>query len=325
MTASTFHLATAFRHGRTKIDDVYFEAPFKLMTSFANGRHSDFIVMLASPGFLKGDEAHIAIDFGPGTDSTIRTQSYEKVFDTADGSASRTIDLTARGDATAVFMPFPVIPFRNSSFMNVTTARISAESTFVYADVVTCGRVGMGERWAMKRFANRLRVFVDPPVAGSAGSADAAGSTDEKGSAATGEATDRTPRRGRPRKASTASTDSGTGTSGARDAGPRMAFADRLLLEPDAFDYTKMGMWREFTHCGVLYAHLPEPSGEAQRIAAEDALVDRIRSHADAVGFTGELGVSRAINGVCVRLLARRGDDAVDFIRDIADIVTGRA
>ena len=329
MTASTFRLATAFRHGRTKIDDVYFEAPFKLMTPFANGRHSDFIVMLASPGFLKGDEAHIAIDFGPGTDSTIRTQSYEKVFDTADGSASRTIDLTARGDATAVFMPFPVIPFRNSSFMNVTTARISAESTFVYADVVTCGRVGMGERWAMKRFANRLRVFVDPPVAGStdeAGStADTAAGEAAADSAATAKATGRTSRRGRPPKASTASAASGTGLSGARDAGPRMAFADRLLLEPDAFDYTEMGMWREFTHCGVLYAHLPEPSGEAQRIAAEDALVDRIRSHADAVGFTGELGVSRAIDGVCVRLLARRGDDAVDFIRDIADIVTGRA
>ncbi|NMN01078.1 urease accessory protein [Bifidobacterium sp. DSM 109958] len=285
MASSTFRLTTAFRHGRTKIDDVYFEAPFKLMTPFANGRHSDFIVMLASPGFLKGDEAHIAIDFAPGTDSTIRTQSYEKVLDTADGAASRTIDLTARGDAKAVFLPFPVIPFRGSTFMNQTTARISAASTFVYGDVVTCGRVGMGERWAMRRFANRMRVFVDD----------------------------------------------------------RLAFADRLLLEPDAFDYTELGMWREFTHCGVAYAHLPEtdPADSADhadstaptdpaareadrvaaRIAAEDALIERIRDHARAIGFTGELGVSRAVSGVCVRLLTTRGDDAFDFIRDVADMV----
>ncbi|TPF85613.1 hypothetical protein BW13_09940 [Bifidobacterium sp. UTCIF-37] len=88
-------------------------------------------------------------------------------------------------------------------------------------------------------------------------------------------------------------------------------------------------MWREFTHCGVLYAHLPETDGEdgnraddeATRIAAEDALIDRIRSHADAVGLTGELGVSRAVNGVCVRLLTTRGDDAFDFIKDVADLV----
>ena len=276
MGSSTFRLATAFRHGRTKIDDVYFEAPFKLMTPFTNGRHSDFIVMLASPGFLKGDEAHIEIDFGPGTDSTIRTQSYEKVLDTADGSASRTIELTARGDAKAVFLPFPVIPFRGSTFENLTTAHISSESTFVYADVVTCGRVGMDERWAMRRFTNRMRVFVDD----------------------------------------------------------RLAFADRMLLEPDAFDYTGIGMWHEFTHCGVLYAHLPTSAqsgadgnagnAEAARIAAEDALIDRIRSHANAIGLVGELGASRAVNGVCVRLLTGRGDDAFDFIRDVADMVAER-
>lgn len=320
MGSSTFRLSTAFRHGRTKIDDIYFEAPFKLMTPFTNGRHSDFVVMLASPGFLRGDEAHIDIDFGPGTDSTIKTQSYEKVFDTADGSAERTIELRARGNAKAVFLPFPVIPFKNSSFMNLTTAHISAESAFVYADVATCGRVGMDEHWAMKRFTNRMRVYVAEPEAVTK-------------AAAAELAQQHAHRRGRPSKAEAAA------------AQPRehLAFADRMLLEPDAFDYTELGMWREFTHCGVLYAHLPEldPSDAVQdaatreassaairerietaRIAAEDALITRIHEHADAIGFTGELGVSRVINGICLRVLTTRGDDAFDLIRDVADFVT---
>ena len=322
MGSSTFRLSTAFRHGRTKIDDIYFEAPFKLMTPFTNGRHSDFVVMLASPGFLKDDEAHISIDFGPGTDSTIKTQSYEKVFDTGDGSAERTIDLTVHGDAKAVFLPFPVIPFKNSSFMNLTTAHVSAESAFVYADVVTCGRVGMDERWAMKRFTNRMRVYVAEPKAVT------------KATAAEF-AQQHAHRRGRPSKEESAA------------AQPRehLAFADRMLLEPDAFDYTDLGMWREFTHCGVLYAHLPEldpdvvsqaPADggfsvspatireriESARIAAEDALIGRIHEHADAIGFTGELGVSRVVNGICLRVLTARGDDAFDLIRDVADFVT---
>ncbi|MCH9276592.1 urease accessory protein UreD [Bifidobacterium amazonense] len=341
MSSSTFRLSTAFRHGRTKIDDVYFEAPFKLMTPFTNGRHSDFIVMLASPGFLKGDEAHIELLFGPGTDSTIRTQSYEKVLDTADGSASRTIDLTVQGDAKAVFLPFPVIPFRNSSFENHTTAHIAAESTFVYADVVTCGRVGMDERWAMRRFANRLRVVVDEPAAVAAAVAA------ETAAAASGAR-----HRGRPSKAE---------LEAAQPHG-RLAFADRMLLEPAVFDYAEMGMWRSFTHCGVLYAHLPERDPmedggvgggtadasrataaangtdaattadmssaairtrvEQTRITAEDALIDRIRSYADSIGFAGELGVSRAIDGVCLRVLTNRGDDAFDLIKAVADIVT---
>jgi urease accessory protein len=329
MGSSTFRLATALRHGRTKIDDVYFEAPFKLMTPFTNGRHSDFIVMFASPGFLQGDEAHIDIDFGPGSDATITTQSYEKVLNTAEGSASRTIDLRAQGDAKAVFLPFPVIPFRNSTFTNVTTAHIAAESTFIYADVVTCGRVGMDERWAMRRFTNRLRVYVAEPAAVTHALRNQTEA--ERASAH---------RRGRPPKRTEP------------QLHEHLAFADRMLLEPDAFDYTNLGMWREFTHCGVVYVHLPEldtavndaesaldvdevpadasasPDSirariESTRIAAEDDLISRIRSHADAVGFVGELGVSRVVNGLCVRLLTTRGDNAFDFIKDIADIVTG--
>ncbi|KFI48000.1 urease accessory protein UreD [Bifidobacterium biavatii] len=367
MSSSTFRLSTAFRHGRTKIDDVYFEAPFKLMTPFTNGRHSDFIVMLASPGFLKGDEAHIELDFGPGTDSTIKTQSYEKVLDTADGSASRTIDLTVRGDAKAVFLPFPVIPFRNSSFENRTTAHIAAESTFVYADVVTCGRVGMDERWAMRRFANRLRVVVDEPVAVAAArdeQSSASTETDMLNTAATGAETAvaAAPAQVAP---TVAIPDAGAHRRGRPpkiEPRTRLAFADRMLLEPASFDYTEMGMWRSFTHCGVLYAHVPEidpaagTTGDAigttetapnpgttaagaaaaadmspaavaarveqTRIAAEDALIDRIRSYADSIGFVGELGVSRAIDGVCLRVLTNRGDDAFDLIKAVADIVT---
>ena len=96
-------------------------------------------------------------------------------------------------------------------------------------------------------------------------------------------------------------------------------------------------MWRNFTHCGVLYAHVPEvdpltsppaprdaagaTAEPAARIKAENELIDYIRSHADAIGFPGELGVSRAVNGICLRVLTTRGDDAFDLIKDVSDFV----
>lgn len=114
-------------------------------------------------------------------------------------------------------------------------------------------------------------------------------------------------------------------------------------------------MWRNFTHCGVLYAHVPEVDPlasppaprdaagatvepataadpdmsaeavrariEAARIKAENELIDHIRSHADAIGFPGELGVSRAVNGICLRVLTTRGNDAFDLIKDVSDFV----
>lgn len=116
-------------------------------------------------------------------------------------------------------------------------------------------------------------------------------------------------------------------------------------------DYTELGMWRNFTHCGVLpevdpltsppaprdaagataepaTAADPDMSAEAvrtrieaARIKAENELIDHIRSHADAIGFPGELGVSRAVNGICLRVLTTRGDDAFDLIKDVSDFV----
>ena len=116
-------------------------------------------------------------------------------------------------------------------------------------------------------------------------------------------------------------------------------------------DYTEPGIWRNFTHCGVLpevdpltsppaprdaagataepaTAADPDMSAEAvrarieaARIKAENELIDHIRSHADAIDFPGELGVSRAVNGICLRVLTTRGDDAFDLIKDVSDFV----
>lgn len=36
-------------------------------------------------------------------------------------------------------------------------------------------------------------------------------------------------------------------------------------------DYTELGMWRNFTHCGVLYAHVPEVDPLASPPAPRDA------------------------------------------------------
>lgn len=60
---------------------------------------------------------------------------------------------------------------------------------------------------------------------------------------------------------------------------------------------------------------------KAAHIKAENELIDYIRSHADAIGFPGELGVSRAVNGICLRVLTTRGNGAFDLIKDVSDFV----
>lgn len=130
---------------------------------------------------------------------------------------------------------------------------------------------------------------------------------------------------------------------------PRIAGG--LQTDRRQLDYTEPGIWRNFTHCGVLpevdpltsppaprdaagataepaTAADPDMSAEAvrarieaARIKAENELIDHIRSHADAIGFPGELGVSRAVNGICLRVLTTRGNDAFGLIKDVSDFV----
>ena len=353
---SEFRLTTAFRNGGTRVDGLYCTAPFKLMHPFARGPHTDVMVSFVGPGFLRGDEARMACAFGPGTDTTVRSQSYEKVLDTADGMALRTIDLTVRGDARTVFLPFPVIPFRGSAFRNSVTARIGPRTAFAYADVVTAGRIGMGERWLMRRYDSRVRVLVDDALDGTGG--ETGGASDD---------------------ASVGTSDRGTdgGTDGvpsdAATSSARLAFAERMLLDPSRFRHTGMSMWRDYTHCGMLYVHLPEspvtsgadealgpgeaesraatsvaysdpaspassadadvtpalpavpaayadPARQTAREARDDGLIARLRALAEDRRFPGEFGATRARDGVVVRVLARRGDDAFDILREAASL-----
>lgn len=308
---SEFRLTTALRHERTKVDDLYFNAPFKLVHPFVDGRHTEFMLSFVGPGFLAGDEARMDCVFGPGTDSTISTQSYEKVLDTAGGSASRIINLTVQGIAKTVFLPLPVIPFQNSDFENAVTAHISPQSTFVYADVVANGRAGMGEQWKMQRYSSKLKVFVDGTSFSEPDETPHVSATDAPSTA----------------RHRTCPTDS---TS-------HLAFADHTLLEPGRFDYSHMAMWRDYTHNGLMYIHLPEPSCNGMekngattlslterntaRANQEDALIAKLRDLAKSMRLPGEFGTTRVMDGVVARLLTSRGSDALDFITAASRLV----
>lgn len=63
------------------------------------------------------------------------------------------------------------------------------------------------------------------------------------------------------------------------------------------------------------------PASRPPTSRRKNELIDHIRSHADAIGFPGELGVSRAVNGICLRVLTTRGNDAFDLIKDVSDFV----
>lgn len=158
---SRIFVQTARQNGRTQVEDMYFTAPYKIMRPLYCGEHTDLILMAASAGLLEGDHVQAEYRFGDGSDVTVRTQGFEKVFNTGAGQAAREIFIAVGADARACFLPHPVIPFAGSDYRGSMTVDLEKSSRFLCADVFTCGRTGCGERFAMRRFENRLRVMLD--------------------------------------------------------------------------------------------------------------------------------------------------------------------
>ena len=149
----------------TEIEDAFYTSPYKVMHPFHNGKHSDIMMMAASAGLLGGDHFSLQLEFGESSDATFLSQSYEKVFNTDGKIASKDIDINVGADARVNYMPYPAIPFAGSNYQSNAIIKINPSATFLYADIFTCGRTGMGEFFAMEKFQSKSRFYVGEQLA----------------------------------------------------------------------------------------------------------------------------------------------------------------
>lgn len=158
---SRLYLETASAENGTYIKDVYFTSPYKIMSPFKEGRHMDVMQMSASAGLLDGDCFQGEFVFGANSDVTYLSQSYEKVFRTKNRQAVKKIDMQVDSGAKVKYLPYPVIPFGGSDFLSETTVHMKENITFLYGDIFTCGRTGMGEYFQMKRYESTTKIYIE--------------------------------------------------------------------------------------------------------------------------------------------------------------------
>ena len=148
-------------NGRSYIKDQYFTSPLKLGIPHTDGNRLDIVLMMASAGILKGDHFSYDICCDPGTKTMITEQSYAKIFDTGEGAASKEQVICLKKDASLYYRPCTVIPFGNSSYEGDLRVCMSKEGELAYSDILAAGRVGMGEKFAFRRYRNRVSVEHD--------------------------------------------------------------------------------------------------------------------------------------------------------------------
>lgn len=155
------YIKTSVKNGKTVVSDRFYTSPFKIAQPFYDRDTAEIMVMQASAGILAGDAHRLQFDIGAGSKVMITGQSYTKLFDMSGKNAKQETRITVAEGAELYYMPCPVIPFCGSDFESRVNIKISRNSRLFLWDIMSCGRVGMGERFAFKRYRQRMEVMVD--------------------------------------------------------------------------------------------------------------------------------------------------------------------
>jgi len=159
---SELSVSAVFQNGRTVMSDCFFTSPFKVAKPFyRDNGYTEIMVMCASPGVLAGDRYNTRFDLADNTKTIISEQSYKKLYNTGDDFSQQNTRIQAGENAALYYVPYPVIPFAGSRFRSRTDIFLRASSKLIFGEILTCGRDGMGERFAFSEFSSRTAVYVD--------------------------------------------------------------------------------------------------------------------------------------------------------------------
>ena len=119
------------------------------------------MVMLSNPtgGIFQGDRHRIAVTVEPEAAAHVTGQGATRIHAMPHGSARQDVDLAVAGGGYLEYLPDPLIPYRDSDFEQRITLSVAPGGALVYWDIITPGRVAMGESFRYRRLASRLTVL----------------------------------------------------------------------------------------------------------------------------------------------------------------------
>lgn len=153
------YIESSLLKGKTIISDSRFTSPFKITKPFYSGDFAEIMIMQASAGILEGDRHELDFYVRNDTKLKITGQSYTKIFCTDSGAAYQKTKIRVDSGAELHYLPCPVIPFSGSNFTCENNVYVTPGSKLALWDIFACGRVGMGERFAFRKYQSLTKVY----------------------------------------------------------------------------------------------------------------------------------------------------------------------
>ena len=136
---------------KTFIKDLQTKAPLLIQkamypdTKFPKTAH--IYIMSSSGGILQGDKMEIDIIAGKNTSSYITTQAATKIYKMEKRYASQYVNICTQNDSYLEFTPNQIIPYKSSKFYQEVNLKIGTNSTVIYSEIISAGRMAFGEKF----------------------------------------------------------------------------------------------------------------------------------------------------------------------------------
>ncbi|MCI7814322.1 MAG: urease accessory protein UreD [Lachnospiraceae bacterium] len=158
---SQLRLTTGVEKGKTVLRDLFFTAPYKVMTPFQK-RDGGIQVMplCASAGIMEGDCQKFSFLVKEGSNLEYLSQSFEKIHKMKEGCAKREAEITQEKNSIFFYHPQPVIPFRDSDFENHMEVHLEDETArFAMVEILSGGRKAHDEMFAYRRYLSKIQIY----------------------------------------------------------------------------------------------------------------------------------------------------------------------
>jgi urease accessory protein len=156
------HIQVADRAGFSYLKKAYFTTPLKVanVTEDKTAPTLHLTMMSASPGILDGDAYAIKIEVEANCALQLQTQAYQRLFKMKTG-ATQTFNVHLEKNSSFCFLPHPSVPHEESIFTTENNFFITANTQFIFGEVLTCGRKLNGEVFIFSKYHSITKIYVD--------------------------------------------------------------------------------------------------------------------------------------------------------------------
>lgn len=145
---------------KTLVTQQYSKAPLltqkALHYDVANPSMAYLFLMSSSGGVLQGDRYRIEISIKNKGIANITTQGATRIYKMDSNYATQFVDIDVDDNSYLEFLPDQIIPYKKSRYFQQVQITSGIDSTVVYSEVITPGRVAMGELFDYDLYYLRL-------------------------------------------------------------------------------------------------------------------------------------------------------------------------